>query len=193
MDDTVIFFSKPWEFNLWLADNHDKLSYQWIGFYKKGSGLVSITWPESVDEALCYGWIDGLRKSIDETSYKIRFTPRKPTSHWSDVNIKRVTELTDQGKMQPTGIAAFKKRKEERSRKASYEQTSVEFRKSYETKLQQNQNASKFFQSRPPSYQKQCIWWVMSAKKEETRVKRLNILISSSEKEEKIPPLKWSK
>ena len=192
-NDTVKFFSKPWEFNLWLAENHDKLNEQWVGFYKKGSKIPSITWPESVDEALCYGWIDGLRKSIDDISYKIRFTPRKATSHWSDINIRRIAELTKEGRMQPSGIAAFERRKEAKSRRASYEQKSVKLTPLYQKQIKKNEKAWQFFQSRPPSYQKIATWWVMSAKKEETRLRRLTILIESSEKEEKIPPLRWSK
>ena len=191
--EEAIFFATPLDFREWLDKNHDKLVEQWVGFYKKASGRPSITWPESVDEALCYGWIDGLRKSIDDISYRIRFTPRRPESHWSDVNIKRVGELSKQGLMLPSGLAAFERRKEKRSRKASYEQKAVTLGKEYESKLKANKKAWEDFQSRPPSYKKQVSWWIMSAKKEETRLKRLNALIESSIKHEKIPPLRWSK
>ena len=137
-----------------------------MGFYKKDSGKPSITWPESVDEALCFGWIDGIRKSVDETSYTIRFTRRKPGSIWSAVNIKRAQELIELGRMKPAGLAAFEKRKEDRSRRYSYEQQGSRSSASeYEEKLKANPGAWKFFKSRPPGYQKTAGWWVMSAKK----------------------------
>ena len=165
---------------------------QWVGFYKKSTGVPSITWPESVDAALCYGWIDGLRIRIDEERYAIRFTPRKPGSHWSDVNIKRGKELMEAGLMHPEGLAAYQNRKEKRSRRASYEQKKVVLDTAYERQLKANPKAWDFFQSLPPSVQKTTIWWVMSAKKEETRVKRLEVLIQCSAEGKRIPPLKWS-
>src|SRR5213595_1464232 len=116
------FFKTPSAFHKWLAANHSTAKELWVGFYKKSSGKPSITWPESVDEALCFGWIDGLRKSVDENSYRIRFSPRRPTSIWSAVNIKRVDKLTGQGRMRPAGLQAFAKRKEYRSGIYSYEQ-----------------------------------------------------------------------
>src|SRR5688572_10783830 len=120
--DEILFFAEPRELRRWLEEHHAKARELWVGFYKKGSGRPSITWPESVDEALCFGWIDGLRKSIDETSYKIRFTPRKPGSTWSSVNIKRVAELSALGLMQPAGIKAFEARDPNKSGVYTYEQ-----------------------------------------------------------------------
>lgn len=157
-----------------------------MGFYKKDSGKKSITWPQSVDEALCVGWIDGLRRSIDEVSYKIRFTPRKPRSTWSAVNIKRAGELIEQGLMQPAGLKAFAARKENRSGIYSYEQRSPELPDQYAKKLKKNSAAWKFFQAQPPSYRKAANWWVLSAKQEETRLRRLDKLIEDSAHERTI-------
>lgn len=151
-----------------------------MGFYKKGSGKQSITWPESVDEALCYGWIDGIRKSIDERSYKIRFTPRRPLSIWSSINIKRVAELTKEGRMQPAGENAFAARRENKSGIYSYEQRPSELPETYAKELQKNKTAAKFFEMQPPSYRKMVIWWIVSAKQEETRRQRLQKLIVAS-------------
>lgn len=139
-----------------------------------------MTWAESVDEALSFGWIDGIRKTIDEESYKIRFTPRRKTSVWSAVNIKRVGELKELGRMQPAGLKAFEARRENKSGIYSFEQKEVELDDVSAEKLRQNENAWKFFQSQPPSYRKAAIWWVVSAKKEETKLKRLETLISDS-------------
>lgn len=193
IDMDVLFFPTPKDFRDWLDANHDKQTEQWVGFYKKATKIPSITWPESVDQALCYGWIDGIRKSIDEKSYKIRFTPRKPKSHWSNVNIKKIEELISSGQMKEPGLAAWEKRTEENSGKASFEQDKVVLAKAYEKKLKANKKAWQYFSNATPSYRKQTTWWVMSAKKEETRLRRLSILIQSSEKDEVIPAMRWSK
>ncbi len=186
------FFKTSSDFRKWLDKNSDKIDELWVGYYKKGTGKQSITWPESVDEALCCGWIDGLRKSIDEESYKIRFTPRRPNSHWSTVNINRVKELSKLGLMKPSGLEAYKKRDEKKSKQASYEQKEIRFDKKFEERIKANKKAWDYFQSMAPSYRKQCTWWIMSAKKEETKLKRLLTLIESSEQKQKIPPLRWS-
>jgi len=185
----LIFFPKRSDFRKWLENNHDKVKELWVGYYKKNSEKPSITYPESLDEALCFGWIDGLRKSIDEISYKIRFTPRKATSNWSAVNIKKVEELIEHGLMRETGLRVFEKRTEKKSSNYSYEQKIVELKKEYLEKIKANKNAWDFFNSLPPSAKKLSILWIMSAKKEETQLRRLGILIESSEKGEKIPPL----
>jgi uncharacterized protein YdeI (YjbR/CyaY-like superfamily) len=174
------FFKTPAAFRKWLAAHHATESELWVGFYKKGSGKSSITWPESVDEALCFGWIDGLRKSIDEESYMIRFTPRKSSSVWSAVNIKNVAKLIEENRMQPAGLKAFAARKEYRSGIYSYEQRSPELVEPYLGRLKRNRAAWKFFQAQPPSYRKVMNWWVVSAKQEETRGKRLERLIEES-------------
>ena len=166
------------------------MAEQWVGFYKKDSGKPSITWPESVDQALCFGWIDGIRKSIDDLSYMIRFTPRKPRSIWSSVNIKRAQELIAEGLMSPAGLKAFQAREENRSGIYAYEQRSPELPEQYAKKFKKHPAAWKFFQAQPPSYRKTLNWYVLSAKKEETRIKRLNILIEYSAKEERIPTFK---
>jgi uncharacterized protein YdeI (YjbR/CyaY-like superfamily) len=177
---TPEFFKTPAAFRKWLAAHHAAESELWVGFYKKGSGKSSITWPESVDEALCFGWIDGLRKSIDEESYMIRFTPRKSTSVWSAVNMKNVAKLIKENRMQPAGLKAFAARKENRSGIYSYEQRSPELVEPYLGRLKRNKAAWKFFQAQPPSYRKVMNWWVVSAKQEETRGKRLERLIEES-------------
>lgn len=176
-----VFFASPSEFRAWLDEHSDGLQEVWVGYYKKGSGKPSITWPESVDEALCCGWIDGLRKGIDEESYMIRFTPRKPRSIWSAVNIERVKELTAAGRMQPAGIAAYEKRAEDKSGIYAYEQKeAVQLNESDEAQLRANEKAWAFYQSQPAGYRKLVAYWIASAKKEETKRKRLEELIRDS-------------
>jgi uncharacterized protein YdeI (YjbR/CyaY-like superfamily) len=174
------FFKTTSAFRKWLTANHAKSKELWVGFYKKSSGKQSITWPESVDEALCFGWIDGIRKTIDDESYKIRFTPRRPGSVWSAVNIRNVTRLIKEERMQPRGLKAYEARKEYRSGIYSYEQRSPELVEPYLSKLKRNKAAWKFFQAQPPSYRKMMNWWIVSAKLEETRLKRLEQLIEHS-------------
>ena len=188
-----IFFKNQNELRKWFEKNYNKKKEIWIGFYKKDSGKANFTWSQSVDQAICFGWIDGIRKSIDEESYMIRFTPRNPRSNWSAVNIKKVKELTKLNLMHPAGIEAFQKREEKRSEVYSFEQNKVKLNSNYELQFKLNKTAWKFFQSLPPSTKKPSIWWVMSAKREETQLRRLNVLIKSSEKKEKIPPLIISK
>ena len=180
----------PSQFRKWMEKHHDKVSELWVGFYKKNSGKDSITWPQAVDEALCFGWIDGIRKSIDSVSYMIRFTPRKSTSIWSAVNIKRAKELMELGLMHPAGIAIFKNRDERKANRYSFEQKSVKLDENYEKKFRENKKAWDHFQSMAPSYRKTASWWVMSAKQEETRLRRLNILIKDSQLSQKIGPLR---
>jgi uncharacterized protein YdeI (YjbR/CyaY-like superfamily) len=169
------------EFRVWLEAHHSNASELWVGFHKKGSGLPSITWPEAVDEALCFGWIDGVRRSLGETSYTIRFTPRKTGSTWSAVNIKRVQELREEGRMRTAGLEAFANRSEEKSGIYSYEQgDSIELDPASERQFRTNPAAWEFFQTQAASYRKAAIWWVVSAKREETRSKRLSTLIDDS-------------
>ncbi|MEZ4768791.1 MAG: YdeI/OmpD-associated family protein [Caldilineales bacterium] len=183
------FFATPDEFRDWLEEHHEAASELWVGYYKKDSGLPSITWPESVDEALCFGWIDGLRKSIDEVSYKIRFTPRRPTSNWSAVNIERVAVLTEEGRMRPAGLAAFSRRSEERSRLYSFEREHASLAAEEEDQLRAHPAAWEFFQAQPPSYRKAATHWIVSAKKEATRQSRLARLIEDSANGRTVPPL----
>ncbi len=174
------FFKSTSAFREWLAANHSKTKEFWVGFYKKTSGKPSITWPESVDEALCFGWIDGLRKNIDEDSYKIRFSPRKPASIWSAVNMRNAERLIKENRMQHAGLKAYEARKTYRSGIYSYEQRSPELVEPYLGKLKRNKKAWEFFQAQPPGYRKTMNWWIVSAKKEETRLKRLARLTEES-------------
>ena len=174
------FFKDPPAFHKWLETHHATSKELWVGFYKKGSGKPSINWPESVDEALCFGWIDGIRKSIGAESYMIRFTPRKPGSVWSAVNIRNVEKLLKENRMRPAGLKPFAARKEYRSGIYSYEQRSAELVEPYLGKMKRDKAAWKFFQAQPASYRKVMNWWVVSAKQEETRLKRLDKLIEES-------------
>jgi uncharacterized protein YdeI (YjbR/CyaY-like superfamily) len=176
------FFKTPSAFRKWLAAHHVTSKELWVGFYKKNSGKPSIDWPESVEEALCFGWIDGVRKRIDDASYQIRFSRRRPGSIWSAVNIKIAQRLIKEKRMQPAGLKAFEARKEYRSGIYSYEQRSPELEEKYARKLKRNGAAWKFFQAQPPSYRKTINWWIISAKQEETSLKRLAKLIEASAK-----------
>lgn len=179
--EAVIFFATPAAFEAWLEEHHASARELWVGYYKKDSGQPSITWPESVDVALCFGWIDGLRKTIDEQRYRIRFTPRKPGSNWSAVNVARVAALTAEGRMRPAGLAAFERRRDERTAVYSYEQRhEATFDAASEAQFRANEEAWAFFSARPPSYRQAAIRWVMNAKKEETRQRRLETLIADS-------------
>jgi uncharacterized protein YdeI (YjbR/CyaY-like superfamily) len=177
-----VFFPTPADFRKWLEANHDTVPELLVGFYKKGSGRPSITWPESVDEALCFGWIDGVRRRIDDESYSIRFTPRRARSIWSLVNTKRVAELTRLGRMHAAGLRAFEARDPKRSGVYSFEQRQKDMTLAaeYATKLEANKKAWAFFQSQAPYYRRMASLWVMSAKKEETRLRRLATLIDDS-------------
>lgn len=181
------FFATPPAWRDWLEKHHDKHTELLVGFYKKDSGKPSITWPESVDGALCFGWIDGVRRRIDELSYSIRFTPRKASSTWSAINIGRVEQLIEQRLMHPSGMKAFEARREERSRIYSFEQERVEFESAQERQFKANRTAWRFFQSQPLSYRRPATWWVVSAKREGTRIKRLATLIEVSERGETLP------
>ena len=174
------FFAKQADFRKWLQKNHKRETELLVGFYKVGSGKPSITWSESVDEALCFGWIDGVRKSIDKDSYQIRFTQRKPTSIWSAINIMKIKELTKQGLMQAAGLASFEKRIESKSKIYSYEKDEAEFTRDLKKQFKANKKAWEYFQSLAPSYRKVSTHWVMSAKQESTKIKRLNELIADS-------------
>jgi len=185
------FFPSPPHWHAWLAEHHLGHEELWVGFYKKASGKPSITWPEAVDGALCFGWIDGVRKSLDEASYVIRFTPRRAHSVWSAVNIRRVAELMKLGLMQPRGVQAFEKRTGSRSEIYAYEQRmGARLGDAYEKRFRANKKAWKFFQAQPPWYRRTASWHVISAKKEETRLKRLAQLIDNSEHERPIPELR---
>jgi uncharacterized protein YdeI (YjbR/CyaY-like superfamily) len=173
-------FKSASEFRSWLEKNHASERELWVRFFRRGSGRPSITWAEAVDQALCFGWIDGIRKSLDDMSYVNRFTPRKPKSNWSLRNIKRVDELRKLGLMQPSGLQAFEQHDRAKAERYSYEQ-SRGLDSVYERRFKVNKKAWAFFEEQPPGYRKTAGWWVMSAKQEKTRLRRLNTLIADSE------------
>ncbi|MFT3808212.1 YdeI/OmpD-associated family protein [Arenimonas sp.] len=175
-----VFFATPAGFRAWLKKHHATSTELLVGFYRVDSEHPSITWPESVDEALCFGWIDGVRKRRDETSYTIRFTPRRRNSVWSAVNLRRVEVLTAEGRMQAAGLAAHAALNGDKSRIYAYEQRSAELGEAYAKMFRKNRKAWAFFEAQPPSYRKLACWWIESAKKEETRLKRLEKLIAFS-------------
>ena len=180
-EDSPIFFAKPVVFRAWLEKHHRTKREQWVGFHRKASGRPSITWPEAVDEALCFGWIDGLRKTIDAESYKIRFTPRRPTSNWSTINIRRMEELMREGRVRPAGTKVFQKRVPERSGIYGYEnRKSATLSAGARKRFLANLAAWKFFQRQPTSYRQIAIWWVVSAKRPQTQQDRLRKLIALS-------------
>jgi uncharacterized protein YdeI (YjbR/CyaY-like superfamily) len=177
----LTFFRSPPDLRKWFEKHHSAAAELWVGFHKKGTGKASVTWTESVDEALCSGWIDGVRKRFDDDTYTIRFTPRKPGSIWSALNIRRVQELTAQGRMLAAGLKAFEAREAARSRIYSYEQERPPgLDEALEKQFQANKAAWKFFQEQGASYRKKACWWVTSAKQEQTRRKRLDRLIAES-------------
>ena len=183
----IKYFKSANDFRRWLEKNHATTQELWVGYYKKSSQQPSLTWPESVDEALCFGWIDGIRKSVDDLRYTSRLTPRRRGSIWSAVNIKRARELSNKGLMKPPGMAAFNARKENKSGIYSYEQRSANLATPYEKGLRQNKAAWDFFYAQPPSYRKAIAWWIVSAKQEATRLKRLEKLIEESANRKRLP------
>jgi uncharacterized protein YdeI (YjbR/CyaY-like superfamily) len=186
---TPIFFASANALHKWFQKNYDKAVDLWIGFYSVKSGRKAATYKEALDEALCFGWIDGIRKNVDGDSYAIRFTPRKKKSIWSNVNTKRMNELVKEGRIQPSGFIAFKERVEEKTGIYSFEQDSHKLSSQFEKKFKSNKKAWKFFTSNAPWYQRTCIHWVMSAKQEATRLKRLETLINDSENERTLQQL----
>lgn len=176
----IIFFPTQLHFRKWLQKNYNKQSELIVGYYKVDSGRPSMTWSESVDQALCFGWIDGVRRAVDDVSYCIRFTPRKPTSIWSTVNLKKIAELKKQGLMHEAGLAIFNNRKKENDQVYGYEQEEKKMPKEYEKLFKANKKAWEFFQALAPSYKKTSLHWVMSAKQEATQMKRLQLLIADS-------------
>ena len=178
---SATFFQTQLDFRNWLEKNHQNEKELLVGFYKVGTKKPSMTWSESVDQALCFGWIDGVRKSIDEESYSIRFTPRKPTSIWSAINIKKVKELTKAGLMTAEGLKAFKLRKEEKSAIYSHEKELAMLDPDFEKQFKANKKAWEFFTQQAPSYRKVMLHWITSAKQEKTRLSRLEKTIRESE------------
>jgi uncharacterized protein YdeI (YjbR/CyaY-like superfamily) len=176
------FFDSQTDFRAWLEKNHDKSEELWVGFRKKASGKRSISYPEALDEALCFGWIDGLRKSLDDCSYTIRFTPRKHKSIWSLVNVRHVNRLKELGLMKPAGLRAFTRREEKRTGVYSFETAPRELSDVYLNRFRGNRSAWQFFASQPPFFRRTAVFWVMSAKMETTQARRLEQLIEASGK-----------
>ena len=186
----ALFFPTPADFRAWLKANHGSESELIVGFYRKGCGKPSITWPESVEEALCYGWIDGIRRKLTDDSYSIRFTPRKATSIWSKNNLKTMERLLASGRVAPAGRRIYEARNKERTNLYSFERESAHLSAEQESRFKKNAKAWKFWQAQVPSYRKPATWWVVSAKQETTREKRLQELIECSSKGVKIRPLR---
>ncbi len=184
----IKIFNTSAEFRKWLENNHDRVTELWLGFYNKRTDKQCLTYREAVDEALCFGWIDGLRKSIDETSYKQRFTPRRPKSYWSAVNIRRASELAMLGRMASSGVNAFEQRGTD-SGKYSFESRPQKLPHAYERQFKANPAAWEFFQAQAPWYQRTCSFWIVSAKQETTRQRRLATLIGDSEKGHRLSAL----
>jgi len=184
------FFATPDRWRAWLAAHHDRVPELWVGFHKKASGRPSITWPEAVDQALCFGWIDGVRKSLDDSRYAIRFTPRRRNSIWSSVNLGRVKELSRLGLMHEAGLAPYRASARAKSGVYSYEERkSAKLPEAMERQFRRSPKAWRFFQAQPPGYRRTATWWVISARKEETRLRRLAILIEDSAQGRVIKPL----
>ena len=188
-----IFFETPAEFRAWLEEHHTDETELLVGFHKKGSGRPSMTWPESVDQALCFGWIDGVRRGIDEHSYTIRFTPRKARSTWSAVNIKRAKELIEKGVMRPAGLAAFAARTDANTAIYSHERPPASFDEDQEARFRADDAAWADWERRPPSYRRQATHWVTSAKQAATRERRLATLIEDSRAGRPLRLLTWER
>lgn len=186
MERTVIFFETQDQFRVWLEQHHEKETELIVGYYKVGTGKPSMTWSESVDQALCFGWIDGIRRSIDEESYCIRFTPRRSKSIWSAVNIRKVEELTKAGLMKPAGLKIFNEWKDNKPSNYSYENEILTFDPDYEKQFKDDKAAWEFFTRQAPSYRKAIINWIMSAKQELTKKQRLEKTIKASGMNQKI-------
>ncbi|MEZ0293227.1 MAG: YdeI family protein [Solirubrobacteraceae bacterium] len=186
-----IYFASAAEFGNWLAEHHANATEVWVGYWKKHTGKPSLVWSDAVDEALCFGWIDGVLRRVDDERHMQRFTPRKPTSNWSAVNVAKVAALREAGRMRSAGEAAFARRRPDRTGVYSFEQPAdPQLAPEQRARFEAEPEAWAFFQAQPPSYRKQASWWVISAKKPETRARRLALLISDSAAGERIKPLR---
>lgn len=186
---TILYFANSEEMRAWLAANHGALDEQWVGYYKKDSGFPSITWEESVDVALCFGWIDGIRKRVDQASFKIRFTPRRRGSNWSARNVARMDALLAAGLVRPAGRAAF----DARSPSAPAPVGSDTLPQEFQARFEERAEAWQFFEGLTRSVRKQSVAWVTGAKRPETRERRLETLIDACAEGELIPPLRWAR
>jgi uncharacterized protein YdeI (YjbR/CyaY-like superfamily) len=189
----ITYFKTQADFRKWLEKNHEKLSEIYVGFHKKSTLKPSITYPQALDEALCYGWIDGVRKNVNEMSYTIRFTPRKKQSHWSGVNVKRFNELSEMKLIQPAGLEAFQNSDIKKSLKYAEERKSAKLDPKYQKQFKSNKKAWEFFTAQPPGYQRVCVFWIVSAKQEETRQRRLKLLMDYSQIQKRLEMFKPNK
>jgi uncharacterized protein YdeI (YjbR/CyaY-like superfamily) len=189
-EEPAIFFASPSDFRRWLEENHATARELWLGFYKKGAGRAGLTYAEAVDEALCYGWIDGLTRRRDEAAYVQRFTPRRPGSNWSVVNIAKVEELRRQGRMQPAGITAYEQRDPRRDGVYSYERRAA-LPAEMEVRLRADEAAWAYWQTETPSYRRGAVGWVLEGKREQTRERRLAELIADSAAGRRIKPYRY--
>jgi uncharacterized protein YdeI (YjbR/CyaY-like superfamily) len=189
-DPKPIYFGSPQEFYEWLEEHHDTEAEVYVGFHKQHTGKRAMSWSDAVDQALCFGWIDGRVNKIDDDRYMQRFTPRKPMSNWSKVNVEKMARLIEDGRMRPAGLAAFEKRKDYRTGVYSFERESWELPPEFDTRLRANPAAAHYFDGRPPSYRRAAIHWVVSAKREETRERRLAQLIEDSASGVDVKPLR---
>lgn len=189
----AVYFESPAAFRRWLAANHETATEITVGFHKKHTGKPTLTWPESVDEALCFGWIDGVRHSVDGERYTIRFTPRKTSSNWSLVNLRRVKTLIAEGRMKPAGLRAFEARRTDRTGVYSFEQQrNPRLLPAEERRFRENRDAWAFFQEQPPGYRRIVTFWVVSAKREDARERRLAKLIGDSADRQRVGLLRRS-
>jgi uncharacterized protein YdeI (YjbR/CyaY-like superfamily) len=180
MSDEAIYFGSPEEFRAWLEEHHETAKEVWVGYWKKATGKPSMTWSQAVDEALCFGWIDGVLRGIDDQRHIQRFTPRKPVSNWSAINIAKVERLRAEGRMRPAGEAAFARRRDDRTAIYTYERPERALEPEQQARFEADAAAWTWFQAAPPSYRTMAIWWVISAKRPETRERRLATLIADS-------------
>lgn len=182
-----VFFESPQAWRGWLDEHHADAGEVLVGFHKQGTGRPSLTWAESVAEALCFGWIDGVRRSAGSEAYTIRFTPRRPGSHWSQVNVDLMAQLEEQGRMTDAGRAAFAARREDRTAKFAYEQANVAFGPDQQAAFEADGEAWEWFSTQAPWYRKVATYWVTSAKRPETRARRLATLIECSREQRRLP------
>ncbi len=192
-EQDAIFFDSPEAFYDWLAEHHESETEVFVGFWKKATGKQTMTWSESVDQALCFGWIDSVMRSIDGERHMQRFTPRKPGSNWSKVNVEKMAKLEAEGLMAPAGRKAFEARTNAKTAVYSFEKAAAELPPELADQLAADKRANEYFEGRAPSYKRTAIHWVVSAKREETRLRRLGQLIESSAKGEDLPQFRWSK
>ena len=189
----IRFFATPSELRDWFDANHETAEELWVGYHRKATGRASVDWSQAVDEALCVGWIDGVRRSLDETSFVQRFTPRRKGSTWSAVNVAKIAALSEQGRMRPAGITAFEARSEANTAIYSYEQAAAVFTPEEEARFRAETRAWRDWEARPPSYRRAVTHWVTSAKQAATRTRRLETLIADSAAGRKVGPMRWSR